>query len=73
MSKKLATGSDSICLDVKIGSGAFCKTLEDARTLAKAMVEIGTHLNRDTKAISELAVFYTYWKIFIKRKIPLTC
>ena len=51
MSKKLATGSDSICLDVKIGSGAFCKTLEDARVLAKAMVEIGTHLNRDTKAI----------------------
>ena len=51
MSKKLATGSDSICLDVKYGSGAFCKTVEDARVLAKAMVEIGTHLNRDTKAI----------------------
>lgn len=51
MSKKLATGSDTICLDVKYGSGAFCKTVEDARVLAKAMVEIGTHLNRDTKAI----------------------
>ena len=51
MSKKLATGSDAICLDVKIGSGAFCKTLDDARNLAKAMVEIGTHLNRDTKAL----------------------
>lgn len=51
MSKKLATGSDSICLDVKYGSGAFCKTVDDARVLAKAMVEIGTHLNRDTKAI----------------------
>ena len=51
MSKKLATGSDAICLDVKIGSGAFCKTLDDARRLAKAMVEIGTHLNRDTKAL----------------------
>ena len=51
MSKKLATGSDSICLDVKYGSGAFCKTIDDAKILAKAMVEIGKHLNRDTKAI----------------------
>lgn len=51
MSKKLATGSDAICLDVKYGSGAFCKTIADARKLANAMVDIGKHLNKNTKAI----------------------
>lgn len=51
MSKKLATGSDAICLDVKYGSGAFCKTIDDARDLARAMVDIGTHLNKNTKAV----------------------
>ena len=51
MSKKLATGSDAICLDVKYGSGAFCKTISDARDLARAMVDIGTHLNKNTKAV----------------------
>jgi pyrimidine-nucleoside phosphorylase len=51
MSKKLATGADAILLDVKWGSGAFFKTLGEARVLAKTMVELGKNLNRNTKAI----------------------
>lgn len=51
MSKKLASGSDTILLDVKFGSGAFMKNLDRARILAKTMVEIGTSLHRDTRAI----------------------
>ena len=50
MSKKLASGSDVILLDVKYGSGAFMKDIDSAKELARTMVNIGKHLNKDVKA-----------------------
>lgn len=51
MSKKLASGSDKIVLDVTVGSGAFMKNVEDAIQLARRMVEIGERAGRQTVAI----------------------
>lgn len=51
MSKKLAAGADCILLDVKTGSGAFMKTLEDSRVLAKAMVDIASHAGKRAAAL----------------------
>lgn len=51
MSKKLASGSDTILLDVKYGEGAFMHTIEDAKKLANAMINIGKKLGKDTRAM----------------------
>ena len=51
MSKKIAGGAEAIVLDVKVGDGAFMKTLDDARVLAETMIELGRRAGRETVCV----------------------
>lgn len=51
MSKKLAEGIDTLVLDVKWGKGAFMKTIEQARELAQAMVDVGREMGKNVRAL----------------------
>lgn len=51
MSKKMAEGISGLILDVKVGTGAFMKTMEDAQTLAEALVATGKSMGRTVRAM----------------------
>jgi pyrimidine-nucleoside phosphorylase len=51
MSKKIASGADAIVLDVKVGDGAFMKTLADGRVLAESMISLGRRAEREVVAV----------------------
>lgn len=51
MSKKIASGADAIVLDVKVGDGAFMKTLPDAQVLAETMLALGRRAERDVVCV----------------------
>ena len=51
MSKKLAAGAEAIVLDVKVGDGAFMKTLDEARALALVMIELGARAGREVTCL----------------------
>lgn len=51
MSKKIAGGADKILIDIKVGSGAFMKTLKDAEDLSDIMIQIGEKYGRETRTI----------------------
>jgi len=51
MSKKLACGADAIVIDIKVGHGAFMKTVKDAEALAEMMISIGSRMNKSVTAV----------------------